>query len=76
MPLTEIRRAFERLIVECVSNSEACRVVGINRKAGTRWRHGRDIPATGRRTLHYPPVISTGPHPAFVVSAWSCGPGR
>jgi IS30 family transposase len=56
--LTEVRRAFERLIVQGVSNSEACRVVGINRKTGTRWRYGRDIPATGGRTLHYPPVIS------------------
>ena len=58
VPLTEVRRAFERLIVQGVSNSEACRVVGVNRKTGTRWRYGRDIPATGGRTLHYPPVIS------------------
>lgn len=59
MPLTEVRRALERLIVQGVSNSQACRVVGINRKTGTRWRYGRDIPATGGRTLHYPPVINT-----------------
>jgi len=57
--LTEVRQAFERLIAQGVSNSEACRVVGINRRTGTRWRYGRDIPATGGRTLHYPPVITT-----------------
>lgn len=57
--LTEVRGAFERLIAQGVSNSEACRVVGINRRTGTRWRYGRDIPATGGRTLHYPPVITT-----------------
>ena len=26
---------------------------------GTRWRSGRDIPASGGRTLHYPPPINT-----------------
>ena len=59
MALTEVRQAFERLIAQGVSNSEACRVLGINRRTGTRWRYGRDIPATGGRTLHYPPVITT-----------------
>lgn len=24
-----------------------------------RWRYGRDVPATGGRTLHYPPVVTT-----------------
>ncbi len=42
-----------------MSNSAACRAVGINRRTGTRWRYGRDIPATGGRTLHYPPVVTT-----------------
>ncbi len=57
--LTEVRQAFELLITQGVTNSEACRVVGINRRTGTRWRYGRDIPATGGRTLHYPPVVTT-----------------
>jgi IS30 family transposase len=59
VPLTDLRQAFARLIGQGVSNSEACRIVGINRRTGTRWRYGRDIPAGGGRTLHYPPVIST-----------------
>jgi hypothetical protein len=45
--LTELRQVFERLVARGVSNSEACRVVGINRRTGTRWRYGRAI-ATGR----------------------------
>jgi IS30 family transposase len=57
--LTNVRRAFERLIAQSVSISEACRVVGINRRTGTRWRYGRDIPAAGGRTLHYAPVVTT-----------------
>lgn len=57
-PLTEQRQVFARLIAQGVSNSEACRIVGINRRTGTRWRFGRDIPASGSRTLHYPPVIT------------------
>jgi len=56
--LTELRQVFERLVARGVSNSEACRVVGINRRTGTRWRYGRGIPASGGRTLHYPPVVT------------------
>jgi len=55
--LTDVRQAFERLIAQGVTNSEACRAVGINRRTGTRWRYGRDIPGIGARTPHYPPVI-------------------
>ncbi|MGH8960704.1 MAG: IS30 family transposase [Jatrophihabitantaceae bacterium] len=40
-------------------NAEACRVVGINRRTGTRWRHGRDITSSSGRRLHYPPVITS-----------------
>jgi IS30 family transposase len=63
VPLTEVRRAFEQLIARGASSSEACREVGINRRTGTRWRYGRDIPASGGRTLHYPPVIANGTAP-------------
>lgn len=56
---TEVRQAFARLVGHGVRNSATCRRVGINRRAGTRWRYGRDIPATGGRTLHSPPVVTT-----------------
>jgi hypothetical protein len=41
-----------------VSNSEACRVVGINRRTGTRWRYGRTILNTAGEPVHYPAVVS------------------
>ena len=52
------REEWARLIGLGVSNSEACRIVGVNRRTGKRWRHGRTI--TGRRgqRYHYPPVIN------------------
>lgn len=60
LPLTAQREMFATLIARGVSNSAACREVGINRRTGTRWRFGRTIPASGGRTLHYAPVVSTG----------------
>ena len=38
--LVEEREWFARLIAQGVSNAEACRIVGINRKTGIRWRTG------------------------------------
>jgi len=58
-PLTAQRELFGRLISAGVSNSEACRTVGVNRKTGTRWRFGRSIPTSAGGDLHYPPVLST-----------------
>jgi IS30 family transposase len=57
-PQTEKREAFARLIARGVSNSEACRIVGINRRTGTRWRYGREITSGSGVRLHYPPVIN------------------
>jgi IS30 family transposase len=47
------------LIAQGVPNAEACRIVGINRRTGARWRHGREITSSSGRRLHYPPVIQT-----------------
>lgn len=59
-PQVEKRELFGRLIAQGFSNSEACRVVGINRRTGKRWRHGRSITTRDGRTLHYAPVAGTG----------------
>ena len=67
--LTEKQDRFVRLIAQGVSNSEACRVVGINRRTGTRWRFGRTILNTAGQDVHYPPVrIVTPPkrHPRYL----------
>lgn len=57
-PQTAKREEFARLIARGVSSSEACRIVGINRRTGKRWRHGRTITSSSGRRLHYPPVIN------------------
>jgi DNA invertase Pin-like site-specific DNA recombinase len=54
--LTEKQDRFVRLIAQGVSNREACRIVGINRRTGTRWRLGRTIRNTAGEAVHYPPV--------------------
>jgi transposase, IS30 family len=60
LPQAEKREQFTRLIAQGYNNSEACRVVGINRRTGKRWRHGRTITTRDGRKLHYPPVIVRG----------------
>ncbi|WP_226931288.1 helix-turn-helix domain-containing protein [Parafrankia sp. CH37] len=39
-----------------VSNSAACREVGINRRTETRWRYGRTSTDQADRTYSYPPI--------------------
>lgn len=51
-PLTRQREEYAKLIARGVSNSEACRLVGVNRKTGTRWRYGRTIPARDGSERH------------------------
>ncbi len=58
---TEKQDRFVRLIAQGVSNSEACRQVGINRRTGTRWRFGRTVQNTAGVDVHYAPVRSVTP---------------
>ena len=70
--LVEKQEWFARLITQGVSNSEACRIVGINRRTGTRWRYGRTILNTAGQAVHYPPVRLTAPqarHPRYLSLA-------
>ena len=59
-PQVEKREQFARLIAQGFTNSEACRIVGINRRTGKRWRHGRTITVRDGRKLHYAPVVTRG----------------
>ena len=46
--------------------------MGINRRAGTRWRYGRTILNTAGQAVHYPPVRLTAPkarHPRYLSLA-------
>jgi len=68
--VTEKQEQFSRLISAGVSNAEACRIVGINRRTGKRWRHGRTIRNTAGEPVHYPPVCTSSPrrprHPRYL----------
>jgi IS30 family transposase len=39
----EKQQRYVQLIARGVNNSEACRLVGIHRKTGNRWRYGRRV---------------------------------
>lgn len=70
--LTEKQDWFVRLIAQGVSNSEACRIVGISRRTGQRWRLGRTIRNTAGEVVHYPPVPIAAPrarHPRYLSLA-------
>lgn len=56
-PDVEKRQKFARLIAQGVSNQRACKIVGINRKTGTRWRLGRVVTSRDGRRRHYLAVI-------------------
>jgi IS30 family transposase len=47
---------YGRLVSQGVSNSQACRLVGINRKTGNRWRYGRSVRNSAGESVHYPAV--------------------
>ena len=53
------REQFARLIAQGVGNREACGIVGLNRRTGTRWRYGRSITSSSGRRLDYPAVVTT-----------------
>ena len=55
----ERQQQYARLIAHGVNNAEACRIVGINRKTGNRWRYGRSIRNSAGVLVHYAPVKIT-----------------
>ena len=48
----EKQQRYVQLIAQGVNNSEACRLVGIDRKTGNRWRYGRRGPEFRRGACH------------------------
>jgi len=70
---TDKQQRFVRLIEQGISNAEACRMVGINRRTGTRWRFGRTVQNTAGQPVHYPPVSAPRPpkprHPRYLSAA-------
>jgi hypothetical protein len=51
------REEYARLVARGVSNAEACRIVGVNRRTGTRWRTRlrRDVGARSVRAAAFGP---------------------
>ena len=60
-PLTDKRELYGRLMAQGMDNSAACRVVGVHRRTGTRWRYGRTYVNRVGDQWEYPPVISPRP---------------
>ena len=58
-PLGDQRTEFMRLISIGVSNSEACRRVGVNRRTGKGWRLGRTVVLASGAVLENPPVATS-----------------
>ncbi len=54
--LAEKQRRYVQLIEQGIDNTQAFRIVGINRKTGNRWRYGRSIRNSAGERVHYPPV--------------------
>ncbi|MEU1792624.1 IS30 family transposase [Streptomyces sparsogenes] len=56
--LVREREAYFRLMQQGVSNTEACRIVGINRRTGKRWRYGRNASGSNKAA---PPINAVEP---------------
>jgi IS30 family transposase len=59
----EKQQRYAQLIAQGVNNSEACRLVGIDRKTGNRWRYGRRVRNSAGALVIYPPVKITEARP-------------
>lgn len=57
MPLTAKRDLYVQLMNQGMSNSEACRQVGVNRKTGQRWRLGRVVKDTNGSEYCCDPIV-------------------
>jgi IS30 family transposase len=55
-PLTAQREHYGRLMADGLGNAAACRAVGVSRKTGMRWLHGRSEVSAAGRVYSYPPV--------------------
>ncbi|GAB1646419.1 hypothetical protein KRMM14A1259_68420 [Krasilnikovia sp. MM14-A1259] len=49
---------FLRLMAQGLSNSEACRRVGVNRMAGCRWTYGRAVIDRTGQAGRYEPIAN------------------
>jgi hypothetical protein len=57
IPLVTKRAFYIELMKTGISNSEACRRVGVARKTGVRWQRGRRVKHQGK-TYFYPAITA------------------
>ncbi|NNM47703.1 helix-turn-helix domain-containing protein [Knoellia sp. DB2414S] len=57
-PMSRQREEYARLVARGVSNAEACRIVGVNRRTGTRWRYGHTVPDRDGSVRQYPAMVT------------------
>lgn len=55
-PLVDKRDHYLRLMDQGMSNSAACKIVGVHRRTGTRWRYGRTYTDKAGRSYSYAPI--------------------
>jgi hypothetical protein len=65
-PKNAARAHYDQLIKQGKGTSEACRIVGISRSSGTRWRHGHTVVLKSGDIKKYAPISHRRP---TVVSA-------
>jgi len=55
-PLTSQHDQYRALMREGMGNAAASRIVGVNRKAGHRWRYGRSVTTRTGEVRTYPAI--------------------
>ncbi|WP_410551507.1 helix-turn-helix domain-containing protein [Arthrobacter sp. SIMBA_036] len=65
-PRNAARAQYDQLMRQGMGNSEACRIVGISRSTGTRWRHGHKVVLKSGDVKRVPPISRQKP---AVISA-------
>src|SRR3990172_6833198 len=68
LPLTSERDLYINLMRQGMSNAAACRIVGVNRKTGHRWRYGRSITIRAGEIRTYPAITRPAPVSARFLS--------
>ncbi len=59
-PQGDKRQLYLQLVAQGVSNSAACRTVGVHRRTGTRWRYGRNMLDAAGHPYRHPPITAPG----------------
>jgi IS30 family transposase len=55
------RAHYDQLMKQGMGNSEACKIVGVSRSSGTRWRYGHTVIFKSGTIKRYPPIALQRP---------------